>query len=335
MTSDAGRVLVVGEVLVDLVPEPATPPPAASPPTGASLCVVAHAGGSPANVAVGLARLGTPALFAGRISTGGFGPWLRAYLEANGVDTAPSLRAPEPASLALVTLGAAGAATYTFYLEETADWQWSPGELPDPRTLGATAVHTGSLAVALPPGGDVVAGWIRGVREARDVFLSIDPNVRPGLTGDLGLYRRRLAGLVAASHLVKVSDEDLAVLHPGEDPVRAAVSWAGSGPEIVVVTHGADGASLVRSNRAGEVQVLHEPSPRVQVVDTVGAGDAFTAALLTRLATHDALHPGGATLLDAGELGDCLRFANLAAAVSCTRAGADPPAMSDLAGLPA
>ena len=182
------------------------------------LRLIAHPGGSPANVAVALARLGVSTSFAGRISGAGFGPWLRAHLDANEVDTTPSVTAIENASLALVTLDAARVPSYTFYVEGTADWQWHPSELSRVSLTGVTAVHTGSLALALEPGRATLATWLSTVRGSGQAFISFDPNVRPTLIDDLAAFRERTIELVSLAHLVKVSEEDLHSVAPRRGP---------------------------------------------------------------------------------------------------------------------
>jgi fructokinase len=323
-------VLVVGEALVDMATEPG--------PTDALLRLVAHPGGSPANVAVGLARLSVSTAFAGRISTTGFGPWLRAHLQTNGVDTALSVRAPENASLALVTLDGAGVPSYTFYVDGTSDWQWREPEFPDLPLRHVAAVHTGSLAAALEPGRAALEAWLAAVRADGDAFISFDPNVRPSLIKDLLLYREQLGQVVALAHLVKVSDQDLHELYPNEDPIAVANRWAASGPEMVIVTHGPDGATAVRAGREakesdlkrGAALLVHRPAVPTAVVDTVGAGDAFMAGLLAWLVERQALAVGAMATLDAADLAAWLDFANRVAALTCGRAGADPPRRAEV-----
>ncbi len=336
----AATVLVVGEALVDLAP---AAPAATGPHPGRAepIPMVAYPGGSPANVAVGLARLEVTTAFAGRLSAAGFGPWLRRHLAGNGVDVDRSITAEENCSLAVVALDDTGAATYTFYVEGTADWQWQPRELPDAGSLDVAAVHTGSLATALAPGRATLTEWLAAVHRAGRVLVSFDPNVRPTLIDDLDHYRQSVAALVSRAHLIKVSEEDLAVLYPGDQPLEVAKRWAETGPELVVVTHGAAGASAVRADGT----TVRRTPPAVDVLDTVGAGDAFTAGLLAHLAqgpagdraasARGALHPGGPAGLDDDQVADALDFANRVAAVTCARAGADPPNRSEVGHPPA
>ena len=238
------------------------------------------------------------------------------------------MAAAEPATAALVSLDASGQPSYSFYLEGTADWQWRAGELP--ANEERAAVHTGSLAVGRDPGASVIADWAAGQRAA-GALLSLDPNVRPALVlGEPG-YRERLERLVGLATLVKVSEEDLAALAPGAEPLGLAAAWAEAGPELVVVTHGAGGASALR---AGEAP-LHLAAEPTSVVDTVGAGDAFTAGLLAELHELGALRPGGLRELEPARLGQALAFAGRVAALTCARAGADPPRRAELADAPA
>jgi fructokinase len=308
----ATGVIVVGEALVDIAggaPEEA----------GGGLAMTAHAGGSPANVAVGLARLGIPTQFAGRISRLGLGPFLRTHLEASGVDIGLCVQAPQPATVAIVGVDDAGMAVYSFYVEGTADWQWERAELPA-NNAGA-AIHTGSLAIALEPGAHVVAAWIAEQRARGDVFISLDPNVRPALVLGLAGYRERLDSLIAKAHLVKVSDEDLRALEPDVAPLATATAWAERGPQLVVVTHGAGGATAL----AAGAKPVHSAGIPVGILDTIGAGDAFTAGLLAFLGEHDALRVDSSAMRDPQMLAAALRFAGRVAALTCTRSGADPP----------
>jgi fructokinase len=314
-------VIVVGEALVDVEVRP-------HGATADGLAMIGRAGGSPANVAVGLARLGVRTRFAGRISDDGLGRFVRAHLAGSGVDTGLCVDAQQPSTLAMVGIGDDGAAGYSFYVEGTADWQWTADELPRPQA--GTAVHTGSLAIGRPPGAQVIAEWVAQQRAHGGVFVSLDPNVRPALVLDAPGYRRRLAQLVAHAHLVKVSDEDLAALAPGVPPLQTASEWAHSGPQLVVVTHGAGGATALVAG----AEALHCDAVEVDVVDTIGAGDAFTAGLLSFLGDHGALDVATGERLDRAAIAQALAFAGRVAAITCTRAGADPPSRAELDGAP-
>jgi fructokinase len=298
-------------------------------------------GGSPANVALGLGRLGHPVRFATRLGRDAFGRLLRAHLTAGGVALAPGAVDDAPTSTATALLDASGSATYEFDL----DWRLSRRTADAVRTGPPAHVHTGSIAAALAPGADTVLALVEGARAAATV--SYDPNLRPALLGPPEDERARVERLVAASDVVKASDEDLAWLYPGQDPAKAAARWAedgpapggrgdGGGPVLVVLTMGARGARAWW--RHGTVAV---PAPRVAVADTVGAGDAFTAGLLSGLLAAGLLGAGGAprAALAAAAAGpalaapvlDALTLAARAAALTCTREGADPPTAAELA----
>ncbi|MFC4147851.1 carbohydrate kinase [Micromonospora mangrovi] len=305
---------VLGEAVIDLAPS-----------AGGDL-FAAHPGGSPLNVAVGLARLGRPTTMLARFSRTAFGRRLRAHAETNGVDVASAVADDRPATLAVVSLDDTGAAGYDFYLDGTSDWHWTADELgslpADTRVL-----HTGSLAALLPPGAEQVAGVLAREHAAGRVLVSLDPNVRPAVLADPDAARDRLVALARHAHLVKASDEDLAWLFPGASVETAARRLLDLGVRLVVVTRGAAGSYAA----TGSVEVTR-PARRVTVVDTVGAGDAFTAGLLDALVEADAATPTAVGDLDAGRLGAVLDHATLVAALTCRRAGADPPRRADLTG---
>jgi fructokinase len=328
--------LVVGECLADLAPASTGAPADRTGATGKvgawARQLVAMPGGGPANIAVGLVRLGVPTAFAGRFSRAGFGPWLRSYLVANGLDLALSVDADEEATLALVTLDGQGRASYTFYGPGTADWQWDATELPDlaaaaSADLGICAVHTGSIALTLEPGAGVLAKWLAGLRRGNRVLVSFDPNMRPSLVGDLSAYRERLPGVISSSHIVKASDEDLEVLYPGATAGEIADRWLSAGVSLVVITEGALGATAFHQNGAR----AHAAPPPIEVVDTIGAGDSFSAGLLAYFAKNGFLEPAALTTLSEGHLHDAIAQAVSASALTCTRPGADPPTEQELA----
>jgi len=299
-------ILVVGEALVDIVLSR----------DGAS---TEHPGGSPANVALGLARLGRRARLLTRIGDDARGGTVRAHLEGSGVQLEPGSVVAGPTSTAAATIDAAGVASYEFAI----DWA-----LPAAVELGrATALHTGSIAAFLPPGGDAVVALLE--RAAGSVTISYDPNARPRLMGDPVTALARVERIVRLADVVKVSDEDLAWLTPGHDPVEVAARWLAQGPALVVVTRGGAGSSAVA--RSGRVDL---PVPTVDVVDTVGAGDAFMSGLIDHLAGAGLLGAGRRDALRAATSDDVaamLAHASRIAAITCGRAGADPPTRAELA----
>jgi fructokinase len=316
-TSDTADVVaVVGEALLDLVP------------AGRAGLFEAAPGGSPANVAVGLARLGVPVRLLARIADDPHGRRIRAHLTGNGVNLSHTVRAQEPTSLAIVALGEGGVPEYDFRIQGTADWQWRDAELAGVLDGRLVALHAGSLALTMPPGAEVLARLVRRARQ--HVTVSYDPNCRPQLMGGPDTLRPRVEALVEAADLVKVSAEDLAWLLPGQPPVQVATAWRTRGPAIVVVTLGPGG--VVAASADG---MVHRPGRPVAVVDTVGAGDAFTSGLLAGLHRRHLLgahRRADLATVDRGTLAAVLDEAVLVAALTCTRRGADPPSAAELRG---
>jgi fructokinase len=306
-----GTVVVVGEALIDLAPRDGL--------------LLPLPGGSPYNVAVGLGRLGTATSFLGRRSTDGFGRLLASRLEEAGVALDAVMVTDAPTTLAVVHLDDQARARYGFYLEGTSAAGLREDELPD---LGdATAVHLslGAITLETEPAGAAFSALV--ARETGSRTVSLDPNVRPSVLADLPSYADRMADLVARCDLVKVSDEDLALLHPDEPAGDVAHRWARSGPAAVVVTRGPDGALGVTA--AGvEVDVAGE---EVDLVDTVGAGDAFTSGLLDALSRQGDLERDALRRLGPEGLRSAIEAAVHVAAITCARPGADPPRRDELA----
>jgi fructokinase len=315
----AGVVAVAGEALVDLVPAPVGDYFEIAP------------GGSPANVALGLARLGVPARLLARIADDLLGRRIRDHLTRNGVQLDHAVAATEQTSLAMVSLDADGSPAYDFRITGTADWQWTASEVADalePAASGpVVALHSGSLALTTPPGDAVLRDLL--ARAAETATISYDPNCRPMLMGDPAVVLGGVHELLAVADVVKVSSEDLHWLLPGATPEEVVDDWLSRGPTLVAVTLGSDGvlagtASGLRARR---------PGVPVKVIDTVGAGDTFSAALLAGLHGNGLLgadrRPKLAAL-DYSTLDELLSDAVLAAAICCSRRGADPPTRGDL-----
>jgi fructokinase len=267
-----------------------------------------HPGGSPYNVAIGIARLGHPAAFAGRLSSDLFGRLLVEHLAESGVATHLAPVGTEPTALAFVG-ERDGETEYDFRLDGTAAAVMAPEDLPAARFAGLEAVHIGSFALALQPSREVVLGLARELHGL--VPITLDPNWRSGVAADEAAYRAALAEAFDLADLVRASEADL----------RAADLPAGGPPgRPLIVTAGAAGSRLHLDGR-----VLACPAAPCRVVDTVGAGDAYLAGLLVALAERGPLHRAAlAGLGDAGWL-EAMRFASVAAALTCERAGADPP----------
>ncbi|MER5435964.1 carbohydrate kinase [Streptomyces sp. NPDC002588] len=320
-TTDQPAVVVAGDALVDLTPTHTADGAAAYRPLP---------GGSCLNVAAGLGRLGVPTALLARISDDHFGDLLRAHLTASGTRLTHVLPTSDPTTLAAVRLRDDGSAAYSFHAGGAADRGLRPEHLADLPDGGAlppgTALHLGSLGLQLEPLATTLDGLLR--REAGRRLVSLDPNVRPGLITDRAAYLRRFAEWVALADVVKASDDDLAWLHPGEPYEAVAERWLASGAGLVLITFGARGAWA-----AGREADVHVPAPSVEVVDTVGAGDAFTAGTLAHLCHTGRLSREGIDGLGAGGLARLLSYAVEIAADTCTRAGAQPPYRRD--GVPA
>lgn len=309
-------VVVAGEALVDLVPGDGTLTPVP--------------GGSSLNVAIGLGRLGTRVAYLGALSTDGFGRVLATQLDRAGVDHGLAEATDLPTTLAVVHVDDGGRATYGFYLDATsAVADPGPVALPDGAALH---VSFGAIGPTQAPAGQRLVALLRA--EAGRRLTCLDPNVRPSAIGTgeeaEARWRAALEDAVATVDLVKVSDEDLERVAPGVDVETVAARWATCGPALVVVTRGPDGA--VAFGPAGRVAV---PGVAVDVVDTVGAGDAFTAGLLDHLDAAGAASRGGLERLGAGGVRSALTSAVRVAALTCTRRGADPPTAEEVAAGPA
>jgi fructokinase len=302
-----GSVLVVGEALVDVVVRPGLPDDE-------------RPGGSPANVAVALARLGRPTTLATRLGTDAHGALVARHLAESGVAlTDGSTTGDVRTSVARAVVDSAGQATYTF------DLAWDPDLSSAPP---AGLVHTGSVAATLEPGGSAVVGLLR---ERRPVAtITYDLNVRPPLMSSPEAVRPRIEEIAGLSDLVKASDEDLEWLYPGVACAPAARALLERGPAAVVVTRGAAGALVL--SRGGEVEV---PAVPVTVVDTIGAGDTFAAGLVHALGVRGlygdrvALHA-----LPVREWRQAAHFAARLAASTASRRGADPPYLAEARGWP-
>ncbi|MFJ6540255.1 carbohydrate kinase [Streptomyces sp. NPDC091385] len=309
-------IVVAGEALIDLVPAPAT----TSEPTSPLPQLLPQRGGGPYNVAVALGRLGSPTSFCSRVSTDAFGAALLSGLRDAGVGTELVQRGSEPTTLAVADVGSDGSAGYGFYTEGTADRLFTlPAALPE----GVTALSVGTCSLVLEPGASAYEALLR--RESDNgVFTALDPNIRPGLIADADAYRKRFLSWLPYVALLKLSIEDarwLADLGPDGDLDARLTEWLEYGPAAIVLTRGGDGLS-VWSRGAGQVSV---PGTKVAVVDTIGAGDTVNAALLHRLREIDALSHAAVAGLDAEIWRDVLGFAARAAALTCSRSGAEPP----------
>jgi fructokinase len=310
------RVVVCGEALMDVF---------AAGPTATGLALDARIGGSPLNVAVGLCRMGLPAAFFGGVSTGFLGDRLMQALHDEQVDTACTVRVDAPATLSLVGLDAQGVPNYAFYGEGAADRLLPVSALDS--VPAAQAYQFGSYAMVVEP----VAGTQRALidreqaRAGARAVIAYDPNIRLNVEPDIQRWRDTLAWMLPRTQLLKVSDEDLALLFPGVPAADLAAQWLAAGVALVVVTRGGEGAWAWTAR-----DHLAAPPVRVPVIDTVGAGDTFQAALLTALSERGLLTREALRSISVDQVAAVLAFAAQAAAITCSRRGADLPRRSEL-----
>jgi fructokinase len=278
-------------------------------------------GGGPFNTARALARLGVRTGFLGHLSNDAFGRRLGALLTADGADLALASYGPEPTTLAVAELDGEGLAAYEFFVDGTSAPNLTLSMLPDKLARDVNALHVGTLGLVLEPMASTLTELIR--REGGQRLVMLDPNIRPAALSNANEYRQRLDFLISRSTIVKASEEDLAWLFPGLDYEAATEQVIESGVRLAIATLGARGAYAA----SAEVR-LKVDAPPTNVVDTIGAGDAFSAGLLAWLDEHDRLRAD--LILRPDELQAALGFACLVASLTCERAGADPPTRAEL-----
>ena len=300
-------IAVAGEALIDLVASDGVLRP--------------FPGGGPFNTAVSLGRLGVPVGFLGRLSSDRFGELLYGRLADSGVDLRYVLRGPAPTPLAVVHT-TDGEAEFSFYLDGTSYADVTAADLP---ALGpdVEALHVGTLALGTDPPASALETLIEQSRSSR--LVVVDPNVRPAVVGDRDVYRRRFERWARTAHVIKLSAADADWLYPGEALEGVADRLLELGTRLVAVTLGADGA--LGCSRVGRARVR---APRVEVVDTVGAGDAFGAAFLRALRVAGRLGIDAVGELGDAELEEALTFAAAVGALQCARAGAVPPSLAEV-----
>jgi fructokinase len=290
---------VCGEVLIDILP------------TGPVV------GGGPANTAKALARLGHDVHFIDGISSDSYGTSARAELLNDGVNLDLALASDKPTCTATVTLDAAGGASYEFLIDGTATFDFDSSWLPDPYRYQPQVLHIGTLVTVIEPGASALYDWAMQVAELAPIVF--DPNIRPSVQPDRDLYEAAIEKWAALSAVIKVSDDDLAWLFPGQAIEDVANRWINDGVFLVVVTQGANG--LMGYTSDGRVDV---PGVKVDVVDTVGAGDTVGAIVVEAMLAH------GLVELRGDLLRGVLTRAAAAAAITCSRKGAQPPFKHEL-----
>jgi fructokinase len=295
---------VCGEVLIDLIP-------------GADGVRIGHVGGGPANTAKALARMGHDVQFIDGLSTDEDGQAARKNLLDDEVKLDLALTSDKPTCLAIVSLDAKGGASYEFKIAGTATFDFSHDWLPDPSRYKPNVLHIGTLVTAIQPCADVLYDWALQVAEFAPIIF--DPNIRPAVLSDRDAYVALVEKWVAISSVIKVSDDDLVWLYPGQELADIASRWVKDGVALVVVTHGAQG--LVGYTAEGATKV---DGVKIDVADTVGAGDTVGAIIV------EAMVEKGIMTLIGEELEATLRRAAVAAGITCSRKGAQPPYKHEL-----
>jgi fructokinase len=297
---------VCGEVLIDMIP--------VAPGSEDRL---PHVGGGPANTAKALARLGHDVHFIDGISTDQYGLAARKELSDDEVKLDLALTSDKPTCRAIVSLNENGGASYEFEIDGTATFDFSLEWLPDPSRYKPNVLHIGTLVTIIQPGADVLYDWALQVAEFAPIVF--DPNIRPSVMGDRDLYEAAVEKWAAISSVIKVSDDDLAWLFPDKTVTEVATRWVNDGAALVVVTRGADG--LIGFTADGAVEV---PGAKITVVDTVGAGDTVGAFIV------EAMVEKGILTLTGDVLAATLARAAVAAGITCSRKGAQPPYKHEL-----
>ena len=297
------QVWVVGEVLIDLIPDESK--------------YVAVVGGGPANTAKALAKLGVKTHFIDGISNDEYGQMAKAELLSANVLLDYAKYSNKPTCTAKVTLSSSGSASYEFVIENTATFDFSHQWLPDPQTYKPLLLHIGTLATIIEPGASALFKWAHNVAQVAPIVF--DPNIRPAVLVDTDEYVKKVEKWVAISSSVKVSDEDLNWLYPGKAIVEIAKKWLEVGVELVVVTLGDKGITAYRKNEQVSIDAL-----KVVVADTVGAGDTVGAILV------EAIVNNGLDRLTGEVLKTMLNRASKAAAITVSRTGANPPSKEEI-----
>ena len=296
---------VCGEVLVDLIPQPN------------STERIGVIGGGPENTAKALALLGHPVEFIDGISNDKWGVMAKAELDRDGVGTKFCKFSDKPTCQAIVSLNPDGSASYEFVIDGTATFDFSRDWLPDAYKHKPSLLHIGTLVTVVEPAASVLFDWALEVSEFAPVIF--DPNIRPAVISDREKYRAQVEKWVSISSVVKVSEDDLNWLYPGEDHLEVAKRWIANDVSVVVITRGAEGLVGVTSH--GVVRV---PGVKVDVIDTIGAGDTVGAVVAEAVKTIglDELHSAALIVT--------LEKAARAAAITCSRKGAQPPTAREL-----
>ena len=297
------QVWVAGEVLIDLIPEDSNRKPIV--------------GGGPANTAKALSKLGIDTQFIDGISTDDYGQMAKAELVASGVKLDYVKYSDKPTCLAIVSLNAAGSASYKFVIENTATFDFNLEWLPNPQTERPSLLHIGTLATVIEPGASVLFDWAQSVAKVEPIVF--DPNIRPAVISDREQYLMQVERWVSISSAVKVSDEDIKWLYPSLEIEQVVKNWLASGPSLIVVTYSDKGLAGYRAGEKVSVDAV-----KVAVADTVGAGDTVGAILVESIVND------GLDTLSGVRLEMMLKRAAKAAAITVSRSGANPPTLKEI-----
>ena len=297
------EIWVCGEALIDLIPRGEQK--------------VAIVGGGPANTAKALARLGFDSYFIDGISTDSFGGMIKDQLLHDGVNLKYAHYSDKQTCTADVSLDKAGVASYVFTIDGTATFDFTNDWLPDPAQIKPVVLQIGTLATIVQPAADVLLEWAK--RVAKVAPLVFDPNVRSSVLPDRPKYQEAIAKWAAISEVIKVSEDDLAWLYPEQDQIAIAEEWIKGGSTLVIITKGSYGIIGVTKD-----DVVSVPGVKIEVVDTVGAGDTVGAIVV------EAIVERGLKVITGDVLREVLVRATKAAAVTCSRAGANPPTRAEI-----
>ena len=291
-------------------------------------------GGCAYNTSVAIGRLGTPVKYIGKISNDFFGDILLGRLKDNNVGDDLVVRTGLNTTLAIIDAGEE-MPRYAFYTEGTSVPLFTEADLPSALPAGTSCIVFGSISMNMEPLAATVESFIGRYQSETDPVIAFDPNIRTFMINDLKVYAQRFEKWIAASTIVKISSEDYAIVYPDLDPQQALGKFIAMGPRLAICTLGSDGALAYLRRNDGSIVKVSAPAVKTQIIDTVGAGDTFHGAFLSRLESRGKLSRAALAELSETDLYDALFFANKAASIVCSRHGSDSPALEEVENYPA